>query len=139
VDVAENQSLKQQAQTDANDAFRARDRGTPIKDTTAKLDKAVAVGRQKAAETRIPGIKEQNKHTQDLMGLTEALEGAEKRSPGFMGTNPMTWLGAVAPGTGSRIALGADALARAPIPGGARNALLLLSALLSGEDDPNRP
>jgi hypothetical protein len=134
-DVVANQGLKQQAQSDASKAFRAADRGAPINDTTAKLDKAVAVGRQKAAEARIPGIKDQNRNTQQLMGLEEALQDTERRSPGFMGTNPMTWLGAVAPSTGSRVALGANKLAEMPIPGGARNALLLLSALLTGEQE----
>lgn len=132
--VARNQVLKQSAQTDASNAFRAAERGTPINDVTAKLDKAVAIGRQKAAEARVPGIADVNKRTQNLMGLEGALETAERKSASPLGFNPVNWGTAMAPGLGSRAAFTADSLTRAPIPG----ALRTLLALLAGED-PNSP
>lgn len=135
--VGRNQVLKQSAQTDANNAFRAAERGTPINDVTAKLDKAVAVGRQKAAETRVPGIADQNKQTQNLMGLETALENAGMKSGSPLGFNPVNWGAAMAPGTSSRFAFGLDSASRAPLGGVFRNALL--AALGALEEDPNRP
>lgn len=136
-DLATNQTLKQQAQRDASAAFRAQDKGAVIKDTTAKLDKAVAVGRQRAAETRVPGIRDVNRQTQSLMGLEEALTDAEARNPGLVGINPLQWLGAMMPGTGSKVAFGVNRAAESvPFGGIFRNALL---ALLGSEQEPNRP
>jgi hypothetical protein len=134
--VTRNQELKQAAQSDASNAFRAQDRGATINDVTAKLDKAVAVGRQKAAETRVTGIKEVNKQTQNLMGLQEALEAAERKSASPLGWNPVNWGGAMFPGATSRVAFLADgasnALKRTPVAGTLRNALL---AALGGSDE----
>lgn len=137
--VTRNQELKQSAQRDANKAFRAQDRGAQINDVGAELDKAVAVGRQKAAEARIPGIADQNKRTQSLMGLEGALEDAEMRNAGMVSWNPAHILRALAPGTTSHAVFGLNRVAQAPLPGGARTALLALSALLSGEQEPERP
>lgn len=138
-DLVQNQALKRQAQNDAHQAFRAQDKGAQIKDTTAKLDKAVAVGRQKAAEARVPEVRDVNKRTQQLMGLTDALEDAEARNGGIVGLNPVNWLGALAPGAGSRVAFLADTIGRAhPLGGAFRNALLAVlgSAL---EEEPQGP
>lgn len=137
--VTRNQELKQQAQRDANTAFRAQDRGAVINDVGAELDKAVAVGRQKAAEARIPGIADVNKRTQSLMGLETALEDAEMRNAGMVSWNPAHIARALAPGLTSRGVFMLDSASRAALPGTARNALLALSALLTGEQEPNRP
>jgi hypothetical protein len=137
VDVVENQALKRQAQRDASAAFRAQDKGAVIKDTTAKLDKAVAVGRQKAAEARVPGVKAVNTRTQELMGLERALEDAEARSGGVVGLNPANWLSGLAPGLGSRLAFGADAAAtaqQAPLARLIRQALLSQLGAVSDQE-----
>lgn len=130
--VTRNQTLKQSAQADASKAFRAADRGATINDTTAQLDKAVAVGRQKAAEARVPGIKDVNARTQSLMGLEHALENAEMKSASPLGFNPVNWAGAMMPGATSKVAFGIDAASHAPMAGTLRNALI--AALMGSEE-----
>jgi len=133
------QDLKREAQGQATRAFRAADAGTVVNDIGAHTDKAIATGLKTGIEKHVPGVKDVNAETQRLMGLEEALADAESRSPGFMGTNPMTWLGAVAPGTGSRIAFGTDRLSRAPLPAAFKTALLTLFGALQSEQEPNGP
>jgi len=142
--LTRNQELKSQAQRDADNAFRAQDRGAQIRDTTAKLDKAVAIGRQKASEARIPNrpdgtnpLREQNRNTRDLMGLEEALTDAEARNRGFVVGNPLHMVSSLMPGLTSRGAFVLDAIGESNLPAGLlRNALI---ALLSGERDPQKP
>jgi hypothetical protein len=125
------QEMKREAQGQATRAFRAADAGTVVNDMGAHTDKAVATGLKHGIEARVPAVKDVNANTQRLMGLEEALADAESRSPGFMGTNPMTWLGAVAPGTGSKMAFGVDRLSRAPMPEMLKTALLSLLGAVS--------
>lgn len=136
--VTRNQALKQSAQADATNAFRAADRGAPINDVTAKLDKAVAIGRQKAAETRVPGIADVNKRTQSMMGLEGALEDAERKSAGTIGFNPVNWAAAMAPGASSRAAFLTDSVSRVPFNVLLRNALVaaLGGGLENGSPSP---
>jgi hypothetical protein len=131
--LTDAQPLKREAQKLSSRTFRAIDRGADVNDIVALADKGVATGLRKGIEARVPGVKDVNTKTQALMGLEEALSDAEMRSPGFMGTNPVTWLGAVAPGLGSHMAFGADMASRAPMAGTLRNALI---AALLGEDRP---
>jgi len=133
-DLVENQALKRQAQGDANAAFRAQDKGAVIKDTTAKLDKAVAVGRQVAAEKRVPAVKAVNQRTKGLMGLEEALEDAEARSgAGIMNLNPLSWLGNIVPSGASRATFAADAAAQGVQGTQAKLIRQALLSLLAGE------
>jgi hypothetical protein len=133
-DLVENQALKRQAQSDANSAFRAQDKGAVIKDTTAKLDKAVAVGRQIGAEKRAPAVKAVNQRTKGLMGLEEALEDAEARSgAGIMNLNPLSWLGNMVPSGASRATFAADAAAQGVQGTQAKLIRQALLSLLAGE------
>lgn len=132
VGVTRNQELKQSAQSDANSAFRAQDRGAQINDTTAKLDKAIAVGRQKAAETRVPGIKDVNKRTQDLMGLESVLEGAQMKSSSPLGWNPIHAASAMFPGASSHAAFGLQSASKLPFNDAFKTALL--AALMQGQE-----
>jgi aminopeptidase N len=136
--LVENQALKRQAQSDASAAFRAQDKGATIKDTTAKLDKAVAVGRQKAAETRAPAVKAVNQRTKNLMGLEEALEDAEARSgAGIMNLNPLSWLGNMVPSGASRMTFAADAAAQGTQGTQAKLIRQALLSLLAGDGAPS--
>ena len=135
--LTDAQELKREAQKLSSRTFRAIDRGADVNDIGALTEKGVAAGLKKGIEARVPGVQDVNTRTQSLMGLEEALSDAESRSPGFMGTNPITWLGAVAPGAGSHIAFGADAVSKAPMGGAFRNALLAaLAGLENGADGP---
>jgi hypothetical protein len=138
VDIVTNRKLQQQAQRDANDAFRKQSRGAEVKDTTAKLEKAVAVGRQKAGEARVTGLGAQNANTQELMGLTKALRAAEGRSGAAMGWNPVHLLGDLFPSLASRATFAGDAAAQGMQSPPAQLLRQALLSLLVG-DSPERP
>jgi hypothetical protein len=106
----EMNALKRQEQKLADRAFRAQDAGNPINEIGANFHKGMATGAQRAIEAGVPEVKGMNARTRVLGGLEEALEDAAARSPGFMGTNPITWLGAVAPNLGSKATFAADSL-----------------------------
>lgn len=108
--------VKRQAQTLADSAYRAQERGAIIKDLDALADKNVAAAYQKAIETNaasvgVEGIKESNKQTQSLIGLAQALEDATQQPSRL--THLMATLGAI--GTG--VAGGMDAGASAYVAG----------------------
>jgi hypothetical protein len=129
--LTETQALKRAEQKLADRAFRAQDAGNPINEVSANFHRGMASGARGAIERQVPQVGPMNARTQLLGGLEEALTDAEMRSPGFMGTNPVTWLGAVAPGTGSRLAFGLDRMGQgAPSAAAIRAALL---SLLAGE------
>lgn len=136
IPLTEAQTMKQQAQREASNVFRAIDRGNVVKDTDALSDKAIAQGLRGAIESRVPGVKPQNTRTQELMGLERALSDAEARSGGVVGLNPANWLSGLAPGLGSKATFAADSAAQAqqgPIARLLRQALL---SLLAGDNAP---
>lgn len=138
IPLTEAQTLKSEAQDLASRTFRAIDRGNVVNDIDALTDKGVATGLRKGIEARVPEVAPINQHTQQLMGLTRALEDAEARSGGVVGLNPANWLSGLAPGIGSRLTFGADRVAQgvqAPVARTLRQALL---AALAG-DSAERP
>lgn len=78
-DLFEAQALKRRAQSEANTAYRAQDRGAVINQVGAHADKAVASGFRKAIERRVPEVGPINQRTQQLEGLRRALEDAGTR------------------------------------------------------------
>lgn len=73
--------VKQEAQTLADTAFRAQERGAIIKDLDALADQRVAQAYRKAIEANaasvgVTGVAESNRKTQSLIGLAQALEEA---------------------------------------------------------------
>lgn len=140
------QELKETAQEAASGAYRQIERGGS-KQLSADdlLDKATATGLRKGIESRVPGIGAQNARTQELLGVTRALEDATAREANNLGIGGMRDLiaagaggalggaaggipgaagGAGAgllirmlstPSMGSRMAIGANEIARLPI------------------------
>lgn len=112
---------KRTAQTLADNAFRARDRGALIKDIDALVDEKVAQAYRRAIEVNaasvgVEGIAESNKQTQALIGLAQALEDATQQPSRL--THLMSTLGGVGgglaggPGAGA-VAYGVGRLATA--------------------------
>jgi hypothetical protein len=108
IPLTEAQTLKREAQDAASRTFRAIDRGNVVNDAEALTDKAIATGLRKSIETRVPEVAPINQRTQQLMGLTKALEDAEARSGGVVGLNPANWISGLAPGLGSKLTFAAD-------------------------------
>lgn len=119
--------IKQEAQTLADSAFRAQERGALIKDLDALADKNVAQAYRKAIEANaasvgVEGVAESNRKTQSLIGLAQALEDATQQPSRL--THLMSTLGATggalsagAPGAVAAYGLGRLATAKPVIAG----------------------
>jgi hypothetical protein len=107
------QALKGEAQDLASRAYRAADRGGPMTDLSAESDKAMARGLRGAIESRVPGVKGVNAHSQELIGLDRALDDASFRNVPGVGLI-RTMLGNFAPGTASGAAIAADRAGHLP-------------------------
>lgn len=70
------QGLKREAQELATSAYKARDRGASINETTALLDEAQARGLKADLERVAPDVGPVNQRTQDLMGIERAADHA---------------------------------------------------------------
>jgi hypothetical protein len=125
------QELKGEAQDLASRAYRAADRGGPMTDLSAEADKAMARGLRGGIEKRVPGIKDVNADSQNLIGLSRAIEDATRRNVPGVGSL-RTLLGDFAPATASFGAIGLDRMGRAPLPASFRTALI---AALAGADE----
>ena len=79
IPVERAQTLKKTAQDLADTAFRTQERGGTVRTVEPQLNQAVARGLKTGIEERVPAVGAINKRTQDLMGLTKALEAAEGR------------------------------------------------------------
>lgn len=103
---------KRSAQTLADNAFRAQERGALIKDIEAMSDLKVADAYKKAIEANaasvgIDGVGESNRMTQSLIGLAQALEDATQQPSRL--THLMSTLGAIGGGIASGVPGGAGA------------------------------
>jgi len=78
----------------------------------------------------VPGVADVNKHTQELIGLTRALEDATRRNVPGVGSL-RTLLGDFAPSMASRGGIALDRAGGLPLPASMRTAALL--AALAGE------
>lgn len=128
IPLSEANDLKRSAQTLADNAYRARERGALIKDIDALADERVADAYRKAIEVNaasvgIEGVAESNRKTQALIGLAQALEDATQQPSRL--THLMSTLGAVTGGaaggaSGGAVAYGVGRLATAkPVMAGA--------------------
>lgn len=72
-------ALKREADTLASTAQNALQRGAASNDMTALLHDATRSGLKEGLENIAPGLAEQNKRTQTMMGLSRALRTAEAR------------------------------------------------------------
>ena len=102
--------IKQEAQTLADSAFRAQERGALIKDLDALADQRVAQAYRQAIEANaasvgIGGIAESNRKTQSLIGLAQALEDATQQPSRL--THLMSTLGGVGGGLAGGPGVGA--------------------------------
>lgn len=112
VPLTEANTLKRTAQTLADNAFRARERGAMIKDIDALVDEKVARAYRHAIEVNaasvgIDGVSESNRKTQALIGLAQALEDATQQPSRL--THLMSTLGAVGGGLAGGVGSGAGA------------------------------
>jgi len=136
------QALKETAQDASSGAYRVMERGGQ-KQLSADdlLDTATARGFKQGIERKVPGVKAQNARTQKLIGGTRALEDAVEREAnnnvvgggrdwaamgaGALGLGTGGPAGGAAaamamrllatPSTGSRIAIGANEMAKLPV------------------------
>ena len=118
VPLTEANKLKQSAQTLADSAFRAQERGTLIKDLDAMADLKVAQAYRKAIENNaasvgVRDIGQLNARTQSLIGLAQALEDATNQPSRL--THLMATLGGIGGGIGAGIPGGAAAYTAARV------------------------
>lgn len=118
------QALKEDAQDLASRAYRAEDRGGTLTDLGTAATQAQAKGLRQAIEARVPEVGPANARTQDLIGVTRALEDAGRRNLPAIGVlRELT--GSAAPGLVSSAAIRARELAQSPWwPDAVRSALL---------------
>ena len=106
-------TIKREAQTLADSAFRAQERGALIKDLDALANQRVAQAYRKAIEVNaasvgVEGIAESNRRTQSLIGLAQALEEATHQPSRL--THLMATLGGVGGGAAAgSVGIGAAA------------------------------
>jgi hypothetical protein len=125
------QELKSEAQDLASRAYRAADRGGPMTDLSAEADKAMARGLRGGIEKRVPAVKDVNADSQQLIGLSRALEDASFRNVPGVGFI-RTLLGNFAPGTTSGMAIGAHRAGGLPFNDAMKTALI---AALGGQQE----
>lgn len=123
IPLGKAQELKGEAQDLASRAYRAADRGGPMTDLSAEADKAMARGLKGGIEKRVPGIKPVNADSQELIGLSRALEDASFRNVPGVGVI-QTLLGNFAPASASAGAIGMDRAARVPFGDALKTALI---------------
>lgn len=114
----EANKMKQTAQTLADSAFRAQERGALIKDLDAMADLKVAQALRKAIESNaasvgIRDIGQSNARTQSLIGLAQALEDATNQPSRL--THLMATLGGIGAGTVTGVPGGAAAYTAARV------------------------
>jgi hypothetical protein len=137
--LMETNALKQAEQKLADTAYKAESMGHPVNGIEGMFHEGMAGGAQRAVESRVPEVAGMNTRTRDLMGLTDALQDAEARSgAGIMNLNPLSWVGNVAPGLGSKAAFAADSAAKGTQGTQARLIRQALLSLLAG-DSPEGP
>lgn len=73
------QRMKQRAQSQAERAYRLRERGGAVNDVDLMADEALARGFRESIERRAPEVGPQNQRTQRLIGVARATERAEDR------------------------------------------------------------
>ena len=79
VPLARAQAMKQAEQDLAIQAYRAEARGAPVNSLETSMHEDLARGLREAIERRVPGIRNKNKRTQDLIGALKAITAAEGR------------------------------------------------------------
>lgn len=131
IPLSKAQALKEEAQDLASRAYRAEDLGHPITDLSAASDRAQAAGLQRGIEARVPGVKEQNSQTRELIGLSRALEDATRRNVPGVGSI-RTLLGDFVPSVSSRLGIAADRAAGLPFNDALKAALI--AALGGGQE-----
>lgn len=110
IDKAQN--MKGEFQDLASRVYRAEDKGAPVLDLSADTDSVIARGLRagvdkSAAAAGFPGVNTANTRTQELMGLTRALEDATRRNvPGVGSLRSL--LGDFMPATASVAGIGLD-------------------------------
>jgi hypothetical protein len=118
IPLAASNQMKQTAQTLADSAFRAQERGAIIKDLDALSDLKVAQAFRKAIEENaatvgVRDIGQSNAKTQSLIGLAQALEDATNQPSRL--THLMATLGGIGGGVGAGIPGGAAAYTAARV------------------------
>lgn len=79
IPVPRAQALKRTAQDQAQTAYNTMNRGGTVRTVDPQMNQAVARGLRSGIEQRVPEVAGVNARTQDLIGLTRALEAAEGR------------------------------------------------------------
>jgi hypothetical protein len=148
VPVTRAQELKSTMQAKADKVYRAAEKpGGAPPTIDADMDKATAQGFQRAIEARVPKVRDVNKRTRSLGGLTEGLEDAGEQnhvlrslllpavsgvstgmSTGDTGTGLQTagiTAALTAPGNMSRAAIGMDRMGKWGIPAHALRAAIM--------------
>ena len=110
IPLSRAQELKQTAQTSAQGAYRAKDRGV-AKELGAEdlLDEATAKGLRQAIERRVPDVAPINRQTQSLIGVDRMLTDALGREGNTLGVGGMRDLIAAGAGGGLGSAVGMPA------------------------------
>lgn len=129
IDILKAQDMKGELQDLASRVYRAQDKGNPVLDLSADTNAALARGLRhqigaNAEAVGVPGVHAANARTQELMGLTRALEDATKRNVPGVGSI-RTLLGDFVPSVASAGGIGLDR-AGAAMPAAFRTALLAL-------------
>ena len=73
------QSMKQAEQGLAINAYKQEARGIPINNLETSVHEDIARGLREAIERRVPGVRNKNRRTQELIGALKAISGAEHR------------------------------------------------------------
>lgn len=98
------QEMKQAEQSLALDAYKKEARGIPVNNLETSVHEDLARGLREAIERRVPGVRNKNQRTQQLIGALKAITAAEGR----IANNNLIGMGdALALGSG---ALGAGAM-----------------------------
>lgn len=79
IPVTRMQSMKQAEQDLAVKAYQAAAKGAPINSIETSMHEDLARGLREAIERRVPGIRNKNLRTQQLIGALKAVSGAENR------------------------------------------------------------
>lgn len=122
--LTEAQRLKQAEQALSDASYRSEQMGHPVNGIDAQFHKGIARGAREAIEQRAPEVGPLNKKTQQLIGLSRALEDATRRNVPGVGSL-RTFLGDFMPNVASRGAIGADRVGRSPVTAAALRTALM--------------